>query len=109
MRKPKITYVDRLPFNYNGVSTPFGIYITKENKGSKALLDHELIHYKQQQKGGVFFYLDYIFELITKGYDKNKYEVQARHSEKQFCKTNYTYCVRNGLAETSHNKNFRKW
>ena len=46
------------------------------------------------------------------GYDANPYEIEARYRESDFCKSNYTFCVRNGLAKTVHNPNFRnghKW
>lgn len=105
---PKIYYVNWLPFNYNGIATPFGIFITKKNRNSRVLYNHELEHYNQQQQRGVYFYIDYLKEHIINGYDKNKYEIRARKEENSFCKTNYTYCVRNGLAKSSFNKNFRK-
>lgn len=108
MKLPKIYYVNWLPFNYNGMATPFGILINKKHRNSKELLNHELIHWKQQQNGGLFFYIDYLKEHITKGYDKNKYEIEARIDESRFCKTNYTHCVRKGLAKSAHNPNFRK-
>lgn len=105
---PKVYYVNSLPFNYNGVSTPFGIFITKRNKGNRILLEHELIHYHQQQKGGLFFYFDYIKEHLINGYDNNKYEIEARIRESEYCKKNYTECMRNGKSKTSYNPNFRK-
>lgn len=107
MRRPKVYYVDWLPGNYNGFATPFGLIITKKNKGSRVLYNHELVHYYQQKRGGLFFYIDYLMEHITKGYDGNKYEIEARFEESDFCKKNYTHCVRNGLAKSAHNKNFR--
>ena len=107
MKRPKVYYVDWIPFNYNGISTPFGIFILKKNKDSQALLNHELRHYYQQKEGGINFYIDYFKEHITKGYDMNKYEIDAREDESHFCKTNYTHCVRNGLAKSAFNKNFR--
>ena len=90
------------------MATPFGILITKKNRNSKDLLNHELIHWEQQKKGGLSFYIDYLKENLTKGYDENKYEINARINESCFCKTNYTHCVRNGLAKSAHNPNFRK-
>lgn len=104
----RVYYVNKLPFNYNGLATPFGIFITKKNKGNKILLEHELIHYKQQQKGGLFFYLNYLKEQIVNGYDKNKYEIEARIKETNYCKTNYTECMRTGQSKTAYNPNFRK-
>ena len=108
MIKPKIYYVDWLPFNYNGFATPFGIFITNAHRNSKVLLNHELLHYYQQKEGGFYFYIDYIKEHIRNGYDNNKYEIDARIDESSFCQTNYKHCVRNGLAKSAHNKNFRR-
>lgn len=108
MGDPTIYYVSWLPFNYNGMATPFGIFINKKYKNSRELLNHEVIHYRQMENKGLFFFIDYIKENITKGYDKNKYEIEARIDESNFCKFNYTYCVRNGLAKTAYNKKFRK-
>jgi|TARA_R110000824_G_scaffold206477_5_gene391575 hypothetical protein len=103
-----IYYVNWLPFNYNGLATPFGIFITKRNRNSKVLLNHELRHYYQQKEGGLSFYIDYLKEHFNNGYDRNKYEIDARIDESPFCQKNYTHCVRNGLAKSAYNKNFRK-
>jgi hypothetical protein len=108
MNRPMIYYVDWVPFNYNGFATPLGIFINKKHRHSKALLNHEVRHYNQQQQGGLSFYIDYIKEHFNKGYDRNKYEIDARIDESPFCQKNYTYCVRNGLAKSAFNKNFRR-
>lgn len=90
------------------MATPFGIFINKRYKNSQALLNHELIHYRHMKNKGLFFFVDYIKENMKMGYDKNKYEIEARIDESDFCKLNYTHCVRSGLAKTAYNKNFRK-
>ena len=57
------------------------------------------------------FLLDYIKEHILKGYDKNKYEIEARRSESNYCKYNYIECQRKGLAKSNlfrKNKRFGK-
>lgn len=107
---PKIYYKKKLFNNYNGfIIPPFGIFIKESEKNNIALLEHEKIHWKQFQREGLLpFTLNYLKEATTKGYDKNKYEIEARFIENDFCKENYTECVRNGLSKTVYNKNFRK-
>ena len=87
-KNPKVFLVDFLPFNINGIATPFGVLI-KKSAYNKYILEHEVIHYNQWKKGGIIFLLDYIGEFIIKGYDKNKYEIEARRSECNYCKYNY--------------------
>lgn len=41
------------------------------------------------------------------GYDKMPMEIEARKNESDYCKNNYTECVRNGTAKTVYNPNFR--
>lgn len=107
--RPKVRYVEWLPFNLNGLMLPpFGIFIKKEHRGNKNLVLHELVHWKQYQREGLLgFLLGYAKEQ-SKGYDNNRYEIEARYMETDFCRSNYTYCVRNGLSRTVNNKNFRK-
>ena len=109
-KNPKVFLVDFLPFNINGIATPFGVLI-KKSSYNKYILEHEIIHYNQWQKGGIIFLLDYIGEFIIKGYDKNKYEIEARRSESNYCKYNYIECQRKGLAKSNlfrKNKRFGK-
>jgi hypothetical protein len=49
----------------------------------------------------------YIINNIINGYDKNSYEVEARVNESQYCRYNYTECVRTGESSTAYNPNFR--
>lgn len=107
---PKIVVKKKLFGNYNARTIPpIGIFITEENKNNQALIEHELVHWKQyQQKGLINFYVDYLSQLDTYGYDKMPMEIEARFNEKNFCKTNYTYCVANGLSNTVNNINFRQ-
>lgn len=106
---PKIFYRKRLINNHNGyIRPPFGVFIKESEKNNTALLEHELIHWKQFQREGLIpFLLNYSKEAINKGYDKNKYEKEARTVENEYCKENYTECVRPGKAKTVHNPNFR--
>ena len=41
------------------------------------------------------------------GYDKMPMEMEARANESDYCKENYTECVRNGKSNTVNNPNFR--
>ena len=50
----------------------------------------------------------YIIQNLSKGYDKNPYEIEARSVEDEYCKLNYTECVRSGKSNTAYNPNFRK-
>lgn len=107
--QPPIFYREKLPGNYNAQTIPpFGIFILESQKENKALLDHELIHWRQyQEKGLIPFYNSYFAQLKRYGYDLAPMEIEARANETDFCKTNYTECVRNGQAKTVFNPNFR--
>jgi len=106
---PRIFYKKSLPFGFNGFVIPsVGVFIKEEHKDSEALLLHELVHWKQYQREGLFrFLFNYNLATLKHGYDGNPYEIEARFEESDFCKSNYTYCVRNGLAKTVCNPNFR--
>ena len=106
---PHIFYVNKLPFGFNGfILPPFGIFIKKEFKDSEDLRLHELVHWNQFQRDGLLpFLFNYIKFQNAYGYDGNPYELEARYTESDFCKSNYSYCVRNGLAKTVYNPNFR--
>lgn len=105
-----VYYVNWLPFNFNGLSLPpFGIFIRKEQQHNEALKLHELVHWKQYKRYGLFlFLLKFVYHQAKDGYDKNPLEIEARFNESDFCKANYTHCVRNGLAKTVSNPDFRK-
>lgn len=106
---PKIFYKKKLFNNYNGFNIPpFGIFIKESEKDNQALLDHELIHWKQFQREGLLgFLVGYSTHAICNGYDENPYEIEARTVENEYCKHHYTECVRNGTAKTVYNPNFR--
>lgn len=106
---PPVFYKKKLLNNYNARTIPpFGIYIKDSEKENKELLNHELIHWKQyQDKGLVKYYADYSKQINEFGYDKMPMEKEARVNESEYCKDNYTECVRNGLSNTVHNPNFR--
>ena len=106
---PKIYYLKNLPFGFNGfIVPPLGIFIREEHRNSRDLVLHELVHWKQYQREGlVKFLINYSIISHKKGYDANDYEIEARYRESDFCKSNYSYCVRNGMAKTANNPNFR--
>ena len=102
---------ENLPYNYNAQTTPpFGINIKKSELQNEKLISHELIHWQQYQKtGAIIFYLKYGLQKLIYGYDKMPLEVNARKAvgENEYCQKNYTECVRNGVALTINEKNFR--
>tara|TARA_R110002153_G_scaffold154516_1_gene306559 strand:+ start:442 stop:834 length:393 start_codon:yes stop_codon:yes gene_type:complete len=105
----KVFYVKKLPRNYNGLIIPaVGVFIKESEKDNKELLNHELIHWEQYRREGLLMLPKYIIENLRNGYDSNKYEVEARGLESDFCKYNYTECVRSGISNTAYNPNFRK-
>jgi hypothetical protein len=106
---PKIFYRKKLIGGYTArIVPPFGIVIKESEKGNDALLEHEMIHWKQYQREGLIpLLINYSKETKKVGYDKNKYEIEARIGESDYCKKNYTECVRNGLAKTVYNPQFR--
>ena len=110
INSPKIYYKKTLPGNYNALTLPpFGIFILESEKQNKHLLQHELIHWEQYNKMGlVNWLLNFSSELNKFGYDKAPMEIEARKEECNFCKTNYTQCVRNGKSKTVFNPQFRK-
>ena len=107
--EPKVFYRKRLPGNYNGFALyPVGIFIREGERENTALLEHELTHWKQFQREGFLpFLLRYSMAAKKEGYDLNPYEIEARGVESDFCKTNYTECVRTGQSKTVFNPDFR--
>jgi hypothetical protein len=108
--KVSVFYVDKMIKNYNARTIPpFGIFILKKEKNNINLLNHELTHWNQFKKMGLFkYYFNYFKELNNFGYDKMPMEFEARLNENDYCKNNYTQCVREGISNTVNNKNFRK-
>lgn len=47
------------------------------------LRKHEEVHWEQYKKHGRFLFpILYLIEMIKKGYQDNKYEIEARRSER---------------------------
>lgn len=108
---PRIFYRRRLLNNHTGLTVPpIGIFIKESEKNNIRLLHHEMVHWQQYQREGLInFALNYRKEQKANGYDRNKYEIEARKKsgEKCDCITNYTECVRSGKALTVHNPALR--
>lgn len=106
---PAIIVKKKLMKGFNAQTIPpFGIFITEAQKNNISLIEHEMMHWKQYQKKGlIVFYYDYYNELKTYGYDKMPMEIEARFRESDYCKLNYTDCVRSGKSVTVFNPNFR--
>lgn len=104
-----VYYRKKLSGNYNARTIPpFGIYILDSERDNDNLLAHELVHWKQYQDYGLMsFYLRYFNELINFSYDSMPMEMEARYLENEYCRNNYTECVRSGQSVTVYNPNFR--
>jgi len=107
--KVSVYYVKSILGNYNGIMIPLiGVFIKESERGNQKLLNHELIHWEQYKREGLIMIPNYIVENLRNGYDKNPYEIESRVNENDYCKYNYTECVRSGISNTISNPNFRK-
>jgi len=106
---PRIYIKDQMPGNYNALTIPpLGIFIQESQKNNRALIEHERVHWDQfQKKGTLGYYLQYALEYIRHGYDKMPIEISARQKESNYCKINYSECVRTGQSVTVYNPDFR--
>lgn len=109
-KAPKVYYRKKLIGSLNAKTVPpVGIFIKESERNNQALLNHELVHWQQYQREGLLkFYFKYLFQQLKNGYDGNEYEIEARCNETEYCRLNYTECVRRGLAKTIHDPNFRR-
>lgn len=107
---PPIFNTKHFNFGYNGYIIPaVGVVIHENYADSEELILHELKHWEQYRREGFCPFLwNYTNSAISKGYDLNPYEVEARYRESEYCQKNYTECVRIGKAKTAFNPNFRK-
>jgi len=88
--KSLIARVAALLMREKRIAIVFGntIHLWNASKGeliqNKTWLQHELVHVEQFKKYGyIKFILMYTWELLKKGYYKNKFEVEARAKEHQ--------------------------
>ena len=64
---------------------PIGVFIKPEDAENKVVLNHERIHWEQQKKYlYIGFYIKYLYEAATKGYDNISFEEEAYEHEKDF-------------------------
>jgi hypothetical protein len=106
MKAPKIYYVNWVLPPYRGMTIPpFGIFIKKTHKGNKRILNHDLVHWKQYLRLGLFlFYIRYFFQLIIFGYDKMPMEKEARFEESLYRRTHYTSVYHRPIRKKIINK-----
>lgn len=94
-KPPRIYYVSWLPLRLRGACLPpVGIFINTKYKGDHrymdALLAHDLIHWRQYERMGLFMYaFRYVAQIILIGYDTMPMEMEARQFEKEYIKWNY--------------------
>ena len=58
---------------------------------SKILLNHEKIHWYQQKKEGLKYYIKYLIEWIKHGYRNISYEREAFENQRNFNYIDETY------------------
>lgn len=90
-KEAKIYYVNFVlpPFRAMTIP-PFGIFIKKEFKGDDQILKHDLIHWKQYQRMGLFmYYFRYFIQLLLIGYDTMPMEMEARQHDDKDTQWNY--------------------
>jgi len=91
MKPPKIYYVNWVlpPFRAMTVP-PFGIFVRKQFRGNEQILKHDLIHWKQYKRMGLFMYFfRYFVQLIIIVYDTMPMEMEARQHDDEETKWNY--------------------
>ena len=79
---PKIIIVKKLFYRFRGQTIPpFGIFIKKGCENDNELIAHEMIHWQQYKRMGLFmFYFRYIFQLIFIGYYTMPMEMEAKQN-----------------------------
>jgi len=89
--KPKIFYVNKLPGKFRGMTIPpIGIFILKKYEFDDKVLEHDLVHWKQYKRMGLFlFYFRYLMQYILIGYDLMPMEMEARQNENLEDQYNY--------------------
>jgi hypothetical protein len=91
-KKPNVFYVKWVipPFRAMTIP-PFGIFIKECYKGDNQILIHDMIHWKQYERMGLFlYYFRYLFQIILIGYETMPMEMEARRFDSEEDKWNYT-------------------
>lgn len=83
-KAPKIYIVKYLIGPFRAMTIPpFGIFIKEKYKNDSQVLEHDLVHWKQYKRMGLFmYYFRYFLQLIIIGYDTMPMELEARQNEK---------------------------
>jgi hypothetical protein len=89
--EPKVIYKKWILPPFRGMTIPpFGIFIHTSHKDNPKILEHDLIHWKQYARMGLFlFYFRYFIQLLIIGYDTMPMEMEARQNESEQDKWNY--------------------
>ncbi len=68
---------------FRGITLPpRGIYVLAEHIDSERLRRHEMAHWAQYQRMGLFkFYVRYVWLSLRHGYRNNPMEIEARAAE----------------------------
>ncbi len=92
MRQVKIHYVRWVVPPYRAMTIPpLGIFIKKKYRGDKKILNHDMVHWQQYQKMGLFkFYFRYFKQFLIYGYDNMPMELEARYEEDEYIKKHYS-------------------
>ena len=92
MKQPKIYYTRYILPPYRAVTIPpFGIFIKKKHKGNQKILNHDMAHWGQYQKIGLFmFYFKYFKQFLIYGYDKMPMEIDTRYAADESTKKHYS-------------------
>lgn len=92
MKRPaRIYYVHWVVPPFRAMTIPpFGIFIKLEHRHDAKVLEHDLIHWRQYQRMGLFlFYFRYLVQLLLIGYDTMPMEMEARQNDDEATKWNY--------------------
>jgi hypothetical protein len=66
-------------FGFNGVYTPWGIFLTPKYFNNRALRRHEICHWLQRRRDGFIpYWVKTFWYLARYGYWNSPYEVEAR-------------------------------
>lgn len=84
------------------VTIPRTIFIRKNVIATLQLIAHELAHVMQWERHGVSFPFRYLMESMRVGYQRNTFEVEARHFERNGA---YLAWAKQILLELEEDKN----
>lgn len=93
---PPVIYVDNMPFSWGpsrgACLAPFCILVRRA-PDQDVVLRHEMCHWNQYYKLGIpGFYLKYIYQYLTLGYNAMPLERECRFEESPACQADYLSC-----------------